>query len=240
MDGKGRVIYHRNTSLFGADLATTEPVMSVVEGNTGAVVADDITGERVVSGYAPVPGTSWGVVTQEEWSNVIGPIQSHNRVLLALLILGGVISTVLIFFAIGRVLKPIKALTRGAQRIAGGDFDYAIASTSGDEVQALAHQFNTMAGALKESYTDLERKVAARTEELRESEEKYRYLFDGSTDAIYVTSTDGRFVDVNQATLDLFRYTKEEAMQIDVLPLYRRAEDRARLQEEMERHGSVQ
>ncbi|OPY70199.1 MAG: putative diguanylate cyclase YegE [Syntrophorhabdaceae bacterium PtaU1.Bin034] len=44
---------------------------------------------------------------------------------------------------------------------------------------------------------------------LRESEERYRSLFDGSRDAIYITSGDGTFIDVNEAFLSLFGITRE-------------------------------
>ena len=161
--------YHRDSSHLGRDLSDTAPVMQVRLREADAVITKDSAGEKVISGFAPVPGRSWGVITQEEWSNVVGPIQNYGKLLVALLALGGVLSGSFIFFAIGRVLKPIKDLTRGAQRIAGGDFDHTIAAATGDEVQALAQQFNTMAGALKESYADLEQKVEARTDDLARS-----------------------------------------------------------------------
>jgi PAS domain S-box-containing protein len=46
---------------------------------------------------------------------------------------------------------------------------------------------------------------------LRESEEKYRKLFEAETDAIMLFDGESRqFVDANQATLDLYGYTREE------------------------------
>ena len=76
-------------------------------------------------------------------------------------------------------------------------------------------------------------------EALRASEEKYRELFDRSNDAIFITSRDANIVDVNPSTLELFGYTRDEAMHLNVLDVYHRAEDRARFQEEIERNGSV-
>ena len=181
---------------MGRDLSDTTPVIQVRLREPGAVITKDSVGEKVISGSAPVPGTSWGVITQEEWSNVVGPIRDYGKLLVALLALGGVLSGGFIFLAIGRVLQPIKDLTQGAQRIAGGDFGHTIAVTTGDEIQTLAQQFNTMAGALKESYAGLEQKVADRTAELRESEERYRGLFEDSRDAIFV-SAQGVVVAVN-------------------------------------------
>jgi len=176
VDGNGQVIYHPDGSQVGRNLAATVPVMRVIKGETGAVLTEDTTGETVISGFAPVPGTGWGLITQERWGNVVGPIRGYSQLLLALLVVGGVISGALIFFAIGRILKPVKDLTRGAQRIAGGDFDHTITAKTGDEIQALAQQFNSMASALKESYTDLEEKVQERTRGERRRAEQLRAI----------------------------------------------------------------
>ncbi len=167
VDGNGRVIYHPDGSQVGRNLATTVPVVRATRGETGAVLTGDpATGERVISGFTRVPGTGWGLITQERWAEVAGPIRGYNKLLLGLLVVGGVLSSTLIFFSIGRCLRPIKDLTRGAERLAGGDFEYTIAAGPGDEIGALAQQFNTMASALKESYRHLERRVAERTKEL--------------------------------------------------------------------------
>jgi len=172
VDGKGRVIYHRHASEVGRNLAATAPVMQVTEGEAGAVITEGLTGGSAVSGFAPVPGTSWGVITQERWENVVEPIRGYGRLFLGLLVLGAIVSGALIFLAIGRILNPIKDLTQGAQRIAGGDFDYTIVAKTGDEIQALAQQFNTMARAMKESHAGLEQRVRERTAELAVAKEQ--------------------------------------------------------------------
>ncbi len=75
---------------------------------------------------------------------------------------------------------------------------------------------------------------------LRESEEKLRALFDGSRDALYITARNGKLVDANQAFLDLFGLSREEAKDMDVLRIYIDADDRKRFQDEIERKGSLQ
>ncbi|MCK4298037.1 MAG: cache domain-containing protein, partial [Planctomycetes bacterium] len=95
VDGNGRVIYHRHSSQLGRNLAASVAVMQVTRGEAGAVLTEDSTGESVVSGFAPVPGTNWGVVTQERWANVVGPIRGYGRLLLGLLVVGGIISSAL-------------------------------------------------------------------------------------------------------------------------------------------------
>ena len=249
VDGNGKVIFHSDRSRLGTDLSAIVPVKRVKEGNTSAVIAviaviaEGPTGETVISGYAPVPDTDWAVITQERWQSVVGPIRGFSRLLLGLLVLGGVLSAVLVFFAIGRVLKPVKELTQGAQRIAGGDFDYSIVANSGDEIEELAQQFTMMADALKESYAGLEQTVEARTEELRQAEEKYRSIVENSVEGIFQTSIDGRFLSANPSLAQIYGYQSSEDL-LDSLTdiqrqLYVEPGRRGEFIRLMEQHGAV-
>jgi len=76
-------------------------------------------------------------------------------------------------------------------------------------------------------------------EALRQSEEKYRTLFEDSRDAIAITDRDGTFLDVNKAMLDLFGYRKEQMMKMKFQDLYVDPADVARFQHEIEKKGSL-
>jgi len=96
---------------------------------------------------------------------------------------------------------------------------------------------------LEQSIKELKREAAElkRAEEaIREGEEKYRTLFDESRDAIYITSREGKFLDVNRALLELFGYTREEMIdKLNVREIYVYPEDRDKFQQEIEKKGSV-
>ncbi len=74
---------------------------------------------------------------------------------------------------------------------------------------------------------------------LRESETKYRTLFEQSSDAIYVATKDGRLLDVNQAGAALFGYARADMLQLNVADLYRDPGDAARVRMIIDRDGSV-
>jgi diguanylate cyclase (GGDEF)-like protein/PAS domain S-box-containing protein len=76
-------------------------------------------------------------------------------------------------------------------------------------------------------------------EALRQSEEKYRTLFEDSRDAIAITARDGTFQDVNKAMLDLFGYRKEQMMTMKFQDLYVDPADVTRFQHEIEKKGSL-
>jgi PAS domain S-box-containing protein len=63
---------------------------------------------------------------------------------------------------------------------------------------------------------------------LRASEQKYRTLFEESKDVVYISTPDGKFLDINPAGIELFGYsTKDELLQIDIIhDLYDRPEKR--------------
>jgi PAS domain S-box-containing protein len=71
-------------------------------------------------------------------------------------------------------------------------------------------------------------------EAVRESEERYRLLFQESRDAIYISSRDGKFFDINDSGLDLFGYTKEEIAELNPNQIFADPEDRIKYQKSIE------
>lgn len=52
---------------------------------------------------------------------------------------------------------------------------------------------------------------------LKESEEKYRQLFEDSKDVVFISTPEGTFLEINQAGIDLFGYaSKEELMSVNI------------------------
>ena len=74
---------------------------------------------------------------------------------------------------------------------------------------------------------------------LKESEGRYRSLFQNTRDAIFITAPDGKIIDFNQAWLDLFGYTKDEILKLDARELYANPADRDEFQKKLEQEGFV-
>ena len=85
-----------------------------------------------------------------------------------------------------------------------------------------------------------ERKLAEQA--MRESEEKYRTLFEGSREPLFVTSKDGKFVDLNRTVVQLFGYdNKEDMMKVgSIASLYSRPEDWSNIQEALSKQDYVE
>jgi signal transduction histidine kinase/DNA-binding response OmpR family regulator len=175
VDAAGRLIAHpdislvlRNTDM--SQLAQVRSARAKVAGSDGEQVeeADDIAGHKVLTASAPVAPLGWLVFVEtpvaEAYAPLYASLQRTGLVLLgalALAIAAGM-------FLARRMVDPIQALRAGAARLGGGDLGQRIAIKTGDEVEALADQFNDMAGRLQESHANLERKVEERTQQLHQ------------------------------------------------------------------------
>jgi PAS domain S-box-containing protein len=136
-----------------------------------------------------------------------------------------------------------------AEAVRAGAFDYIPKPISGDaikkvvsraaEVKRLQDEKRLLEEENIRHQEHLEELVTEKTKELRESEERYRSLFEDSLNAIYVSDIAGRIVDVNPAARELFGYTEEEMKGMDVSKLYVKMSDRDRFEMEIATNGFV-
>ena len=176
VDAQGRLIAHPDISLVlrNTDLSRLAQVQAArTKGAPVAPdqvqVAQDLQGRRVLTAHAPVDPLGWRVFVElpadEAYAPLYASIERSGALLGGALVFAFLAGT----FLARRMVGPIQALRAGAARIGGGDLSQRISIKTGDELEALADQFNDMAGRLQESYADLEKKVDIRTQELTES-----------------------------------------------------------------------
>ncbi|HET9669286.1 MAG TPA: cache domain-containing protein, partial [Casimicrobiaceae bacterium] len=137
-----------------------------------AMVSTDLGGTKVLTSVAAIESLKWNVFVEQPVSEVYARLNA-SILRTALLLLAGFALSALGALALARgMVRPIRTLEEGAERIGAGDLDQRIDVRTGDEVEALADQFNRMSARLKESYAGLERKVEERTQQLRNALEK--------------------------------------------------------------------
>src|SRR4051812_11239461 len=153
-----------------------------------ALLAKDLAGNSVLTAYAPIePGRDaprregpaptplgWKVFVEQPVSEVYKPLDATILRTVALMVAGLLFSALAAMWLARSMARPISVLQEGAQRIGAGDLETQIDMKTGDELEALADQFNHMTAQLRESYAGLERKVDERTAELKQSLEFQR------------------------------------------------------------------
>ncbi len=125
-----------------------------------------ITGEPVLSTYAPIPDLGWAVVVEEPLDLIMGDLQRLQRYAVLLLVAGLLVGACIIVWVSSRITRPIQELREGVEIIRGGDLNHRTEVKTGDEIQELAEEFNKMTEALQDSYATLEQKVEQRTKEI--------------------------------------------------------------------------
>ena len=168
IDGSGRLVYHRELSQIGNRLSTQKPVQGLLSGASDSIRTRDLNGQEIVASYAPIPGTPWGLVTEELWDALIAPSQRYSRFLFALLACGLILPALLVTYSVRRITRPIEQVAAAAGEIAAGCFGQTIRTDSHDEIANLVEQFNTMSRELGSLYGQLEHRVAERTQTLQE------------------------------------------------------------------------
>ncbi len=137
-----------------------------------AMLSTDFGGTEVLTSFATVEPLSWTVFVEQPVVEVYEQLYA-SIFRTALVLLGALVISALGALALARgMVRPIRTLDEGAQRIGAGELDQKIEVHTGDELEGLADQFNRMTGKLRESYAGLEQKVEERTKELTNSLEQ--------------------------------------------------------------------
>jgi signal transduction histidine kinase len=200
VDSKDRLIAHPDISLVlrKTDMAHLPQVEAARSGATdghGQFGAGEGGQGSVLSAHAVVAPLDWLVFvelpTREAFAPVYDSFLRSGALLLAALALALLAGLLLA----RKMVVPIRALYDGAARLGSGDLAHRISIKTGDELEALGDQFNTMAARLEESYTTLEAKVEERTRQLEDANlAKSRFLAAASHDLRQPLHAVGLFV----------------------------------------------
>ncbi|MBO9999855.1 MAG: response regulator [Cyanobacteria bacterium SID2] len=114
-------------------------------------------------------GLDWLVVIVTPESDFMGQINANTRTTILLCIAALIVATGLGIYTSNRITRPILQLQNASDEIASGQLDRHIKVRGIRELEFLAKSFNQMAGQLRASFTDLERRVNERTAELQEA-----------------------------------------------------------------------
>ena len=164
-----------------------------------ATVYAPFEGKNRLVGFTPVPSIGWAASAGQREEEVTGPIWAaigrsailFGSVLLAAFLLAIVFSR--------KIANPVEALRRHALALGGGEEREQVPVQSISEFKDLADTFNVMA-----------ENVRMRQAALRESEERYRLIFETANEGIWVTDGERKTVLVNQRMADMLGYTIDE------------------------------
>jgi len=193
-------------SSLAASLSEKAPIFVQpldAESSAGYVLVRDIYGEPSLVLRADMPR---GIYKQGQ-ASVLYFLSS----LLAVSLVFGVVTMLLLEKA---VLSRMARLSADVSSIgASSDLSARVSVMGKDELSSLADAVNGMLAALEQSHS-----------ELRESEERYRLLFNSGNDMVFVSEmtnegAPGKLVEANDVACRRLGYTREELLQLSPLDI---------------------
>ncbi len=133
----------------------------------------------------------------------------NTRILLiGLILFGPMLGVAFAVVLMRNFTKPINALLTATKQVKTGNLDSRIEGLT-DEFAEVAYAFNDMAGALREHMRAI-----------KESEKRYRLLFESAGDAIFILEAEGpdagKIVQANEAAAKLHGYSVAELINMNI------------------------
>jgi diguanylate cyclase (GGDEF)-like protein/PAS domain S-box-containing protein len=217
------------------------PVATILRSRTAGhgVFADD-QGIRWL--YRAVPlANGWSVIGAQREDEVLADGRHFLLLASSVALVAIAIAMGLAWFGAGRLLEPIRRLTRAAQALSAGDWTHPVPARAAGELGMLAAAFEQMRDVMQTTYRTIEDRVADRTRELsdanrelsesraelqaalerlRAAEAEFRAIFEmagvGISEADPATR---RFARVNRKMSEMTGYSEAELLRMSFLDL---------------------
>lgn len=156
-----------------ARLAQVQEAFSRDGPAAGGTTGENLQGRKIFGAHALIPGLDWAVIVEQPVEEAYERLYASLIRTSGLLLVGLGTALLASFFVARRVVRPLGKLREGVGRIGAGDFGFRIELKTGDEIEALAEEFNKMGAALQEALSD---KVRREVEEAERVNRMKRYL----------------------------------------------------------------
>lgn len=115
VDRKGRIIYHQDHERVN-DIVLENPVVEqLLVGKSGAMEVENTKEVEMLAGYAPVPITNWGVVTQRSKKETLAPSITMVKQMAKMTIPFLMISLLVILYIVHQIANPLTKLASYAE-----------------------------------------------------------------------------------------------------------------------------
>jgi len=78
LDGAGTILYHSAYTAIGTSIQDRGLPYRITHDEVNALRTRDETGNDIVAAYAPIPGTRWMLVTEDDWASLTSAVQRYG------------------------------------------------------------------------------------------------------------------------------------------------------------------
>lgn len=212
ISGDGHVLAHPDAAITAAQTDLSQhPAARAVLGATGSgVLRYRIASGDQLAGFARVPDLGWGIIVERPLADVLAGTLAERDGTFGLLLFAVAVAAAVGSFVAARLSAPLRTLESAVNQLAEGDATAPLPRSNIGEVKRLTVLFGQMRNRLLTRTDERERALT----ELRESEKRYRELFENAHDMIYTNDMLGNFTSMNAAGEAILGYTQAELLRM--------------------------
>ena len=168
VDAGGVVVVHPDPSL----VLEKRIAARAVAGGTAAAGATSyervvgLHGIEVLRSTEPLGRLGWRVIVEQPLETAMAPVTATLERTAAFTLAGLALAITASLYLSSRLTRPIRQLHQASEAIGAGSLGARVDVRTGDELEALADRFNSMADSVNASYSQLEARVADKTREV--------------------------------------------------------------------------
>lgn len=199
VNSQGHILQHPDSERirWGQDVSKWAPVKAVMGQQTGWTTYE-VNDQKKIAAYSYIQNTGWGLVVEQPVNEAFEYVTQVERTGFILSIVAALLAALIGIIVAGRMSRRITNIAEVTGRLAAGDLSADIKVIDRDEIGQLGMAFNLMAAQIKAS-----------SDELRDSEERYRSLVENAHVGVYRKNgnDDSSMEYANPALVKMLGYT---------------------------------
>ncbi|MEW4451654.1 PAS domain S-box protein [Bremerella sp. JC817] len=174
--------------------------------NPGKELVTDSHGIQYLVSLSEIPESSWYLIAAIPEAEVKSIYNRMAWSKVTAVCCGITVAVILALFFSERALRPLQQMIQAIRRYARGDRTARVSEKTRGEYAILADSFNNLADELDAAQRQQEEHLRT----IEASEDRFRRLFDGAADAIFLRNLEGTILDANQEACRSLGYERHE------------------------------
>lgn len=123
VDSTGKLLYHPEKDLIGADVSSNHIIKQLEEGKSGTQEYVDLKGMKSLVGFIKSPSTDWGIVVVSPTNNIYEQLENHVKVLIMNILFPILLLMLVVMWIARHLARPFVILANSIQQLEEGNID---------------------------------------------------------------------------------------------------------------------